>query len=169
MAVDDFAIRTGALPLFNIRAAGLTQPSLMQTIMDHESTDPVERGGAAADVFRVLCLCAEWCGTCREYRPGFLALAAQFPNVRFGWIDIEDRADDMGDLDIENFPTLLVLRGERVLFFGTMLPHVGHLQRTIEVFVAQGEDESLAYANSDNERRSWQNNADLRHLGGLDL
>lgn len=85
--------------------------------------------------------------------------------VRFLWLDIEDRADDLGDLDIENFPTLLILRGDLVLFFGTMLPHLGHLQRTIEVFLAQTREESLAYAMSDNERKGWQENADLRSIG----
>ena len=30
----------------------------------------------SADTFSVYCLCAEWCGTCREYRPGFQALAS---------------------------------------------------------------------------------------------
>lgn len=89
--------------------------------------------------------------------------------MRFVWLDIEERADDMGDLDIENFPTLLIMRGNLVLFFGTMLPHLGHLQRTIEVFVAQSPEESLAYANSDGERKRWQENADLRFLGSLSL
>ena len=117
--------------------------------------------------FSVYCLCAEWCGTCRDYRPGFLRLASQFPQVRFLWLDIEDRADDMGDLDIENFPTLLIMRGDLVLFFGTMLPHLGHLQRTIEVFLAQAPEESLVYANSDTERKGWQENADLRLIGRL--
>lgn len=75
----------------------------------------------------------------------------------------------MGDLDVENFPTILIVRGDIVLFFGTMLPHLGHLQRTIEMFLAQGREESIAYAESDSERRSWQENADLRFLRGLDL
>ena len=119
--------------------------------------------------FAVYCLCAEWCGPCRDYRPGFLGLATQFPRVRFGWLDIEERADDLGDLDIENFPTLLIMRGDLVLFFGTMLPHLGHLQRTIEVFLAQTPEESLAYAHSDNERKRWQENADLRFIGRLSL
>ena len=128
---------------------------------------PAEGESSLPGEFSVYCLCAEWCGTCRDYRQGFLALASQFPLVRFVWLDIEDRADDMGDLDIENFPTLLIMRGELVLFFGTMLPHLGHLQRTIEVFLAQTREESFAYANSDNERKSWQENADLRSIGRL--
>ena len=117
--------------------------------------------------FSVYCLCADWCGTCRDYRTGFLGLASRFPGMRFIWLDIEERADDMGDLDIENFPTLLIMRGDLVLFFGTMLPHLGHLQRTIEVFVAQSPEESLAYANSDGERKGWQESVDLRFIGGL--
>lgn len=119
------------------------------------------------DAFAVHCLCADWCGTCREYRPGFQALANQFPGVRFVWLDIEERADDMGDLDVENFPTLLISRGEVVLFFGTMLPHLSHLQRTLEVFLAHSPEESVAYTRSDGERRAWQANEDLRFLANL--
>lgn len=117
--------------------------------------------------FSVFCLCAEWCGTCRDYRAGFQALASRFPSIRFLWLDIEDRAEDMGDLDVENFPTLLIMRGGLVLFFGTMLPHAGHLQRTVEVFVAQTREESVAYACSGEERKNWQENEDLQHIGRL--
>lgn len=60
-----------------------------------------------------------------------------FPGARFRWLDIEEQADDTGDLDIENFPTLFIQRAELILFFGTMLPHLNHLQRTIETFVEQ--------------------------------
>lgn len=112
--------------------------------------------------FAVICLCAEWCGTCREYRPGFAALAAQFPQVEFGWLDIEERADALGDLDIEDFPTLLVVRGDLVLFFGPMRPHVGHLRRMVETFLEQSPEESRDYAGSSPERKKWQTDADLR-------
>ncbi|MFT3849094.1 MAG: thioredoxin family protein [Propionivibrio sp.] len=135
--------------------------------MDNRHIASAKADLSSDDAFSVYCLCAEWCGTCREYQPGFLALAGQFPGIRFLWLDIEERADDMGDLDVENFPTLLIMRGDIVLFFGTMLPHLGHLQRTLEVFLAQSREESLAYANSDSERRSWQENADLHFLGDL--
>lgn len=122
-------------------------------------------GRAPNPEFRVICLCAEWCGTCRTYRPGFEELAGQFPHARFHWVDIEDQADDMGDLDVENFPTLLILRRELVLFFGTMLPHLGHLRRLIETFQEQTPAESREYAHADAERRAWQADGDLRHLG----
>ena len=80
---------------------------------------------AAGDEFTVICLCAQWCGTCRDYRAGFDALAAQFPQVGFDWLDIEERADELGDIDVENFPTLAVFRGEMPVFFGASLPQEG--------------------------------------------
>ena len=115
--------------------------------------------------FLVVCLCAEWCGTCREYKTGFDELATQFPDSRFRWFDIEDHADDLGDLDVENFPTLLVLRGELVLFFGTMLPHLSHLRRLIETFCEQTPRQSIDYVSSSTERRLWQEDQDLCHIG----
>jgi thioredoxin 1 len=67
----------------------------------------------------VACLCAEWCGSCREYRPTFDALAQRFAEVAdFAWIDVEDESDALGDPDIENFPTLLIAGPDRALFFG---------------------------------------------------
>ena len=120
-----------------------------------------------AENFMVICLCAEWCGTCRDYHPGFDGLASEFPGVKFRWVDIEDQADEMGDLDIENFPTLLIRRGTSIVFFGTMLPHLGHLRRTIETFQEQAPEQSREYAKSNPERLDWQKNQDLRTLCGL--
>ena len=54
------------------------------------------------------CLCAQWCGTCREYAQTFDQLKAALPGHRYRWIDIEDEADVIGEVDVETFPTLLV-------------------------------------------------------------
>jgi thioredoxin 1 len=85
--------------------------------------------------FRVACLCAEWCDTCTAYRAGFEALAGEFPQAEFVWLDTEDDAEEVGDLEVENFPTIQVKRGEEVLFYGVMLPKHEHLSRLLrEVF-----------------------------------
>jgi thioredoxin 1 len=79
----------------------------------------------------VSCLCAAWCDTCTQYRPGFLAVAEKFPAAKFRWIDIEDHADEVGELEVENFPTIRVTRNDEVLFHGTLLPIPAHLERLL--------------------------------------
>lgn len=84
----------------------------------------------------VACLCAGWCVACQAYAATFAQVAQAHPDVCFTWIDIEDHSDALGDeaLDIENFPTLLVLKGAqgpRPLFLGTVMPHAGTLERMV--------------------------------------
>lgn len=81
----------------------------------------------------IVCLCADWCGTCREYAQVFEALQQALPAHHYRWIDIEDEADALGDIDIETFPTLLVAHAGRVLFAGPVLPRLGDALRLIEV------------------------------------
>jgi thioredoxin len=81
--------------------------------------------------FLVACLCAAWCGTCRDYRGIFEALQGRFPQAEFLWVDVEDDADWIGDLDVDNFPTLVVQRQEDVLFCGTVLPQAGIVERLL--------------------------------------
>jgi len=87
----------------------------------------------AASPLLVAALCAQWCNTCTTYQPQFEAQEASFGSrARCVWIDIEDQAEVMGALDVENFPTLLIARGDEVLFFGTVLPHVQTMVRLVQ-------------------------------------
>lgn len=79
----------------------------------------------------VVCLCAAWCGTCTDYRATFDAVARDWPQMRFEWLDIEDEADIAGDLDVETFPTVLVTDGQQVRFVGPILPQAGVLSRLV--------------------------------------
>ena len=93
---------------------------------------------AARPELLVACLCAEWCRTCGLYRDTFEeardALQAEYPSqpMRFVWVDIEDESELIGDLDIENFPTLVLAAGEQVLFAGTVMPHLGTVERLVQ-------------------------------------
>jgi thiol-disulfide isomerase/thioredoxin len=84
------------------------------------------------DISLVACFCAAWCDTCREYRPKFDALAEQRPQAAFAWIDIEDHSELLGDEEVENFPTLFIQIKGRTVFYGPMLPHIGHLERLLD-------------------------------------
>ena len=84
----------------------------------------------------VTCYCAEWCGVCRDYRPGFLRLARRYPAARFVWRDVEDAEADERDAEIEDFPTLRIEQGGRVLFDGVLLPYPEHLARLLDKLTA---------------------------------
>ena len=80
----------------------------------------------------VACLCAQWCGTCRDYRAVFDALRDEIgAAARFVWVDIEDEAETLGDIDVDDFPTLLVARGDELLFFGPLTPQPPTLARLV--------------------------------------
>lgn len=79
----------------------------------------------------VACLCAAWCHTCADYYEGFFALSREFPQAEFRWLDIEDDAELVGELDVENFPTVLVQRADVVLFYGAQVPVHRHLRRLL--------------------------------------
>jgi len=81
----------------------------------------------------VACLCAAWCRTCDEYRSVFETLRAEFgTRAKFVWVDIEDDEAVLGELDIEDFPTLALVRGEHIAFFGPVLPHLQTARQLIE-------------------------------------
>lgn len=86
----------------------------------------------------VACLCAQWCLTCGSYRSLFDALAAEMPDVRFVWVDIEDEADLVDPIEVENFPTLLIGTGHEVRFFGTVMPHADTLKRMVQTQLEDG-------------------------------
>ena len=112
----------------------------------------------------VACLCAQWCGTCTTYRATFEELAARHPDKLFVWVDIEDQAEVVGELDIENFPTLLIQQDDNVAFFGTVLPDGGLAHRMVQAQQALSAQELAALSSSTEERRNWQRDSNLRTL-----
>jgi hypothetical protein len=70
----------------------------------------------------------------REPEETFARLAREHADVRFAWVDIEDQSDALApfDLDIEDFPTLLVARGDELRFLGAVTPHAATLERTLQ-------------------------------------
>ena len=85
----------------------------------------------------VACLCAAWCGVCREWQPLFTEQARANRHMRFAWVDVEDEDDAMGEVDIETFPTLLVARGSEVLYLAPIPPSAKQFTRLLATLQAQ--------------------------------
>jgi len=94
-------------------------------------------------VVAVVALCAAWCDTCAEFRSTLDRLAQARPDILFIWLDIEDDSTICGDIDIENFPTLAIYRGEHLLHYGVSLPQERTVGRLIDEF-AQRTDNGAA-------------------------
>ncbi|PFH12074.1 thioredoxin [Collimonas sp. PA-H2] len=113
------------------------------------------------DGWVVACLCAAWCGSCREYFANFTALAQRHPQVQFAWIDIEDQAELVGDLDIDNFPTLLIQRGDVVTFLAPVEMDLRLAERILLAQMSKSVEELQSEAQSSEERRLWQQEGNL--------
>lgn len=100
---------------------------------------------------RVACLCAAWCRLCEGYASVFdevvQRVRADWPRLQSRWVDIEDEADLVGDLDIETFPTLVVMQGDELRFAGTLTPQPGTLERVLR--------NALGHAPGATERAQW--------------
>ena len=94
-------------------------------------------GDEAQPTWWVACLCAAWCGVCREWLPQFTEQARAHPGMRFAWVDVEDEDETMGEVDIETFPTLLVARGDEVLYLAPIPPFATQFTRLIARLQAQ--------------------------------
>ena len=125
---------------------------------------PQLSGALASGRWVIACLCAGWCDVCKQYRPGFEALASEYPDHQFVWIDIEDQADLVGDLDVENFPTILMQHRDTVAFYGTMLPEPRQVARLLDAQLTRSDDELRREAAGSPERQQWQRECNLRVL-----
>jgi len=93
------------------------------------------------DPVHIACLCAAWCRLCEGYaevfKPVLATLQALHPHLCMHWIDIEDEAALVGELDVETFPTVVVATATTVPFAGTLTPQADTLQRVLRAALAQ--------------------------------
>ena len=122
----------GALPA----AAAPAQPAGSATTARVVPASRLVAQPAGGDPLVVLALCAQWCGTCHEFRPTLERLAGARRDIVFAWADVEDDAELLGDLDVENFPTLALFRAGLALHYGVSLPHETVVARLVETLAA---------------------------------
>jgi thioredoxin reductase (NADPH) len=101
-------------------------------VVDSKAADAIAERLRDESSLTVVSLCAAWCDTCNEFRAAFERIAEGRPRMLFVWLDIEDDSPICGDVDVENFPTLAVYRGARLLHYGVSLPQEGTVARLID-------------------------------------
>lgn len=93
------------------------------------------RGAAAPSPLHLACLCAAWCRLCDDYAPILSAVAQAFAAdgvpLQTHWIDIEDEADLVGDLDVVMFPMIVIAAGTQARFAGPVTPQADTLRRLL--------------------------------------
>jgi thioredoxin 1 len=72
----------------------------------------------------------------------FAQMATRYPSFRFAWLDIEDQADLVGEIDVETFPTVLMADAQGTRFFGPLTPQAHTLSRMLDFL----DSESLQIA-----------------------
>ena len=74
------------------------------------------------------------------------ALAAEFSragvHAHWHWVDIEDEAELVGDLDVETFPTLVIADDTQVRFAGPVTPQRDTLQRLLRTTVLEARPDA---------------------------
>ncbi len=94
-------------------------PGLLEPVRDRERIRV-----ALADGQRlVACLCAGWCSSCTAWHRAFSQLAQEFAGDCFVWIDIEDHAELVSEVEVETLPVLLVQAADEApRFLGPIEP-----------------------------------------------
>ena len=99
---------------------------------------------AAPPTIDIACLCAAWCRLCDDYAPVFDAAVAELGaaglHARRHWIDIEDEAALIDDVDVETFPTLVVIGPDGVRFAGPLTPQPEILRRMLRATVLDAQE-----------------------------
>lgn len=138
----------------------------MSFVQLKESDYPFLNASLTESSWIVACFCAQWCGACRGWRPAFESLAKKYPDMVFLWIDIEDHAELLDEVDIENFPGFLIQYGDIVNFFGCIHPDAGVAERLLKNQLDTGLDEMKRLASSNEEHACWQTEVNMRTLLG---
>ncbi|OZB49320.1 MAG: hypothetical protein B7X60_01620 [Polynucleobacter sp. 39-45-136] len=80
---------------------------------------------------RLILFCAEWCGSCREFKEHFNSI--EIDGLSKKWLDIEDEAVLLENIDISNLPTILAVSDyELSFYFGEIPPNKIFLEKILQ-------------------------------------
>lgn len=92
-----------------------------------------------APPIHLACLCAAWCRLCEDYALTLNqvteAFVAEGVPLHVHWIDIEDEAELVGDVDVTTFPMIVIAHGSLVRFAGPVMPQHDTLKRLLRALL----------------------------------
>jgi hypothetical protein len=110
----------------------------------HADPSPRPNPERPAAELLVVCLCAGWCRLCEGYRGVLEPVCAEL-GLPWRWVDIEDEAELVGDVDIETFPTLLLLDAAgRLRHAGPVTPQPGTLRQLLRHALGTSTDAPMS-------------------------
>ncbi|MFN7835030.1 MAG: thioredoxin domain-containing protein [Burkholderiaceae bacterium] len=117
----------------------MTEPSesarRLWRFADLEKTGLASHPVESLSVTAVMILCARWCGVCRGFEQAceaFMAEPAAAAVDLWLWVDVEDAADVLPSLDVETFPTLVIIQNDRLTLGGPLRPELAALRRALD-------------------------------------
>lgn len=80
---------------------------------------------------KLILFCAEWCGSCREFKEHFNSI--EIYGLSKKWLDIENEAVLLENIDIDNLPTILAVSDDELSFyFGEIPPNKIFLEKILK-------------------------------------
>lgn len=127
----DPAVRLEDAPFWSPAQAALLREKLLE---DADWAEVVDQLSAALRVprIKVVCLCASWCGVCRDFVAHYAQTRDAVPGVTFDWRDVEDDVESLGDIDVANFPCVLIGVAGEPVFYGPITPQRATLERLLQ-------------------------------------
>lgn len=79
---------------------------------------------------KLVLFCADWCSSCREFKPTFDAL--NYPGLTRHWVDIENDEQLMSGIEVENLPSVFLVSTDKASwYFGEIRPSSLFLEKIL--------------------------------------
>jgi hypothetical protein len=130
-------VRIEDAPFWSPAQAALLREKLLDDADWSEVTDQLSlalRNSMSGSGLRVqaICLCASWCSVCRDFVAQYQSAKDADQSVSYEWLDVENDVQRLGDVEVENFPCLLIAVAGEPVFFGPISPNRATLARLIQ-------------------------------------
>jgi len=84
---------------------------------------------------------AQWCGPCKSFSQVFAKVAADYPDVAFAKIDVDEQPDLAQEFSVQQVPAIMIFRNGVMVFADTGFIDVGGLTDLLKQAQALSPDQ----------------------------